>query len=199
MTSDLFHKPVPVDASVSTLSVEAPPDAVPFISEPAALPADLLDGGEVVFLAVKPSPWSVVFCSLPWVLGGLMISVFAGWFATRSALIVEGAFLQVIWAVVGLRIGLAIMQWVSRVYILTNRRIMRIHGVFRVNLFECPLASIINTGVTIGPHEAPVKLGTIWFNTGQNVSDSSWYHLARPHEVHDRIRRAIERTLDNSP
>ena len=59
------------------------------------------------------------------------------------------------------------MQWASRVYVLTNRRIMRIRGVFSADLFECALVKIIGSKVVAGPHERVLRLGTIRFNVGQ--------------------------------
>ena len=118
------------------------------------------------------------------------------WLAAVSWVISAGPLAQLVMAVVGLRIGLALLQWVSRVYVLTNRRVMRIRGVFRATIFECPLVKLINTGVTAAPHERAIDLGSIWFNTGAATTDGTWYHIARPEEVHAQIRRAIERTLD---
>jgi hypothetical protein len=92
---------------------------------------------------------------------------------------------------------MALLQWVSRVYVLTNRRIMRIRGVFRASVFACPLVKVINTGVTTGPHERLTRLGSIWFNTGSDPSAGTWHHVARPEEVHAQVRRAIERALDH--
>ncbi len=182
-------------ASASDGMVESPPAPASFPVESLSLPADLLDGGEVVILAIKPSLWSIVFGSFQWVVAGA-IFVMIGTFAATPAFVAGATFIQAILAIVGLRVGFGILQWVSRVYVLTNRRVMRIRGVFRADIFAAPLTKVLNTGVTVAPHESIARLGSIWFNTGEDRVDGSWYHVAKPDAVHGEIRRAIERTLD---
>ena len=125
-----------------------------------------------------------------------MVIVLDWWFSRSLSAASRFPLAEIALAAAALRIGVAMMQWVSRVYVLTNRRIMRIRGVLKADLFECPLVQVIGTQVTIGPHEALTRLGTIRFNTGDNVADGSWYHVTRPHEVHAEVRRAVERAID---
>lgn len=193
MSTDLL-RPSPM-TNLPEAAVDAPSAAAPATADKVAVPADLLDGGEVVILAIKPSLWTVLFSSFQWLLGGAVIVAFGRWFA--PGWIANAVLIQAVLAVVALRVGFAVMQWVSRVYVLTNRRVMRIRGVFRADVFACPLVKVINTGIAVAPHEALTRLGTIWFNTGQDTAEGSWYHTARPHEVHAQIRRAIERALDH--
>ena len=131
--------------------------------------------------------------------GAAVVIVLDRWFNHALSAALHVPVIQVAVALAALRVGLAVMQWVSRVYVLTNRRIMRIRGVFRADLFACPLVQIIGSQVTAGPHEAVLRLGTIRFNTGHTTGDGSWYHVARPDEVHAEIRRALERAIDRHP
>ena len=179
-------------------AVEAPPSASLHV-EQATVPSHLLDGGEVVVLAIKPSLWTVLFGSFQWLCGAAVVIVLDRWFSHALSAALHVPVIQVAVALAALRVGLAVMQWVSRVYVLTNRRIMRIRGVFRADLFACPLVQIIGSQVTAGPHEAALRLGTIRFNTGHTTGDGSWYHVARPDEVHAEIRRALERAIDRHP
>lgn len=194
MTTDLLG---PVSMNTPDASVEGSPATGTFPVPAAAVPSDLLDGGEVVILAIKPSPWSVAFEVLPWVFGGAVLVALSPWLAFGAWTLAAGSLAQLVMAVVGLRLGLALLQWVSRVYVLTNRRVMRIRGVFRATIFESPLVKLINTGVTAAPHERAIALGSIWFNTGAATADGTWYHISRPDEIHAQIRRAVERSLDN--
>ena len=123
-------------------------------------------------------------------------SAFTTWLTGTANPVAAGPLVQLTLAVVALRIGMAVLQWVSRVYVLTNRRVMRIRGVFRASVFACPLVKVINTGITVDPHEKLTRLGSIWFNTGTDSQDGTWYHVTHPEEIHDQIRRAIERALD---
>ncbi len=185
----------PVGKGGPAMSVDAPRAAASLPVE-AAVPTDLLAGGELVILSLKPSLWTVLFESSQGLVAGALIVLLDWWFGNALSAAIRVPVLQVAVAVAALCVGLAVMQWVSRVYVLTNRRIMRIRGVFQADLFECPLVRIIGTQVTAGPHENILHLGSIRFNTGEIAGDGSWYHIARPHEVHAEIRKAIERAID---
>lgn len=173
--------------------------AAPLSVEQMAVPESLLDGGEIVLLAIKPSVWSVGFTSFAWICTAAVIAAMdiasglsRGWLAgvpvAELALTLAAA-----------RSGWAMLQWVSQVYVLTNRRIMRVRGVLSAQVFGCPLLKIINTGVTRAPHEAALRLGSVWFNIEDTSDDATWYHLARPDEVHAEIRKAIRRAWDATP
>ena len=177
-------------------AVEVPPAGASLQVEHAAVPRDLLDDGEVVVLAIKPSLWSVLFNSFQWFCAAGVVIALDWWFGGVLSAAVRVPVIQIAVAVAALRLGMAVMQWVSQAYVLTNRRVMRIRGVFRADVFACPLVQIIGSQVTAGPHEALTRLGTIRFNTGHTTGDGSWYHVARPDEVHAEIRRALERAID---
>jgi len=158
------------------------------------LPAHLLDGDEIVILAIKPSLWFVVFMSARWVAGMLLVVLLAGWLG-RSVLylstpmIVQGAV-----ALAGARVGFALLQWVSRLYVLTNRRIMRLRGILNIDLFECQLTKIQNTYLTLAWYERLTGLGTISFATaGTGGIEVSWTNVNSPLELHERVRSAIQR------
>jgi uncharacterized membrane protein YdbT with pleckstrin-like domain len=90
--------------------------------------------------------------------------------------------------------GWATLEWVSRLYVLTNRRVMRLRGVFNVELFECALSRIQNTYVTLSVGERATRTGTVTFQTaGGPGAEASWRIVARPLEIHERLREAIGR------
>ena len=169
-------------------------------SDTVTIPAELLDGGEVVLLAIKPSLWFIIFDSARWlVLGAALLIVAAtgslslGWMSSRMVAQVACLFM------VG-RLAAALLRWVSRFYVLTNRRVMRMRGVFQADILSCPLVKIRNTRVTVGIHERMTRLGTILFVTEEMPgSDLHWYQIAKVEEVHARVRRAIERAIDSQP
>jgi uncharacterized membrane protein YdbT with pleckstrin-like domain len=160
------------------------------------LPAHLLDGGEVVHFALKPSPWFVVLVSIRWVAVGIALSYFSmtEWVphASRWYLYYLG------FSLAAARIGWGMLEWVSRLYVLTNRRVMRIRGVFNVELFECSLDRIQNTYLTLSILERITRTGTISFQTaagsGGSTGTASWRIVARPLEVHEQLREAVIRS-----
>lgn len=166
-------------------------DAVP---RAELLPAHLLDGDEIVILALKPSLWFIVFTSARWTAAMGLVILLADWLndqipALSMPVIVRGALV-----LAGMRIGFALLQWVSRLYVLTNRRIMRLRGIFNVDLFECQLTRIQNTYLTLAWYERLAGLGTISFATaGTGGIEVSWINVNNPLELHERVRTAIHR------
>ncbi len=156
------------------------------------LPAQLLGGDEIVIFAVKPSLWFVLFTSARWLIAMALVIGLSGWLDTAGmsrALVVKAAL-----ALGGARLGFALLQWVSRLYVLTNRRIMRLRGIFNVDLFECQLTKIQNTYLTMTWYERLAGLGSISFATaGTGGVEASWTDVNNPLEVHERVRSAIHR------
>lgn len=161
-----------------------------------AIPAHLLDGGEIVHLAIKPSPWFVLLVSLRWVLVGIAIMVLSMMedlpipFTSKWYLYHLG-----LWMAVG-RLAWGMLEWVSRLYVLTNRRVMRIRGVFSVEVFTCSLDRIQNTYITLSVSERLTRTGTVTFQTaaaGGAGGAASWRVISRPLEVHEQLREAVRR------
>jgi hypothetical protein len=162
-----------------------------------SLPLELLDGGEVVILALKPSLWLVLFDSLKWIVAGVVVMTGAAWAGGSWAGISYSTLVQGIVLVMVVRSAVALLRWVSRFYVLTNRRVLRIHGVFRAHILDIPLTDILNTRVTVGWSERLVALGTLRFACAQAPAhDPSWHCIAHPDEIHAQVRRAVERALD---
>lgn len=158
------------------------------------LPAQLLDGDEIVIFAIKPSLWFVLFMSVRWLIAMAVVIPLAGWLGPRipgmdTPLVIKAAL-----ALAAARLGFALLQWVSRLYVLTNRRIMRLRGIFNVDLFECQLNKIQNTNLTLTWYERLAGLGSISFATaGTGGIEASWANINNPLEVHERVRSAIHR------
>lgn len=162
-----------------------------------AVPAHLLGGDEIVHFAIKPSPWFVVFMSLRWVATGFLLALLAA----SGALPVQSTYrwylYQIGFGIAGLRLAWALLEWVSRLYILTNRRVMRIRGIVNVEVFECSLERIQHTELTLSFLERLTRIGTILFQTAGGApgarGGAAWRMVSRPLEVHEKLREAIHR------
>ncbi len=158
---------------------------------------DVLDGGEIVLCALKPSLWYLGLVSVRWLVGAAVIVLLAPLlFGARSA--TAEALTQAALLVTAVRLILALLQWSSRLYVLTNRRVMCYRGVMHVSLFDLPLVNIRNTYVNASPVERICKVGSIGFSLqGGKKVDVWWEQVSDPQAIHERIRRAIEKALDN--
>ncbi len=197
MTALAEHKRVRLSRFSAATDTSGEVRAAP---ESMAIPVELLDGGEIVILAIKPSLWFLVFDSSRWLLTGIALLILS----TMPSLPVGGHWRQILiqaaCLVIVLRLGIALLRWVSRFYVLTNRRVMRLRGVFTIDILSCPLIKIRNTRVTFGPHEKVTGLGTIEFYSEEMPgADLHWYHIRHCDEVHARVRRAIEKAIDSQP
>lgn len=175
-----------------TEATEASPKAV---THAELVPEHLLDGGEIVIFAIKPSLWFIVFTSIRWLIGMAVVILLAGWLKSgiERLLPVNAMFIVNAALVLGAaRVIFAMLQWASCLYVLTNRRVMRLFGVMNVDVFECSLMKIQNTFLTLTWYERLTRLGTISFATaGTGGVEASWHHVNDPLEVHERVRSAI--------
>jgi uncharacterized membrane protein YdbT with pleckstrin-like domain len=92
------------------------------------------------------------------------------------------------------RLVVGCLQWFSRLYVLTNRRVLRVKGVLNVQVFECRLERIQNTFMSLSLPERLTGMGTIFFATaGTGLPEAAWLMINRPREVHEIIVTYIER------
>lgn len=161
----------------------------------ALLPECLLGGDEVVLLAVKPSLAFILLRSGPWLAACAMVAALS-WYLGHQLYGADAIRigLQAAVAVALLRLSLAMFQWTSRLYVLTNRRVMRIKGVLRVDIFECPLSKIQQVHLCRSFGERILRSGTI--NMVTALGCARWEHLAQPHTVHAHLLDAIARSGD---
>ena len=162
---------------------------------------DLLNGSEVIILAIKPSLSYVLLVSGRWlaVLLGVCVAAWLMWqlnFFVSQAQVLLGIAL----AGISIRLAFGLLQWQSRVYILTNVRVLRIRGVLRVDMFQCHLLRIKDVPLTHSPAEKLLALGTIGL-----VNDSStrpaayWRNIRHPEQVRQQIIEAINALKGRSP
>jgi uncharacterized membrane protein YdbT with pleckstrin-like domain len=186
--------PHPVDP-VSAEGVE--PD-VGDLSSPdsaAMLPPQLLQPGELIILMIKPSPLYIVLTPLRAIVAiAVTVLIFdkliqAGFIElSRQDVSLAGFFL------IGLRLFWQFLDWVSRVYVLTDRRIIRVKGILRVEVFETSLKQIQHTELFFSIRERMFSLGTISIATaGTFTSEAYWRMVSKPLEIHQTIIRTLDR------
>ncbi len=178
-------------AAEDTTSMSTAVEALPIAEE-------LLDGGEVVILAVRPSVWFVLFDSARWILMGLLLLIVSALPTAQLPGLSSRSVAQLGCMVILARLGIAVLRWVAHFYVLTNRRIMRLRGVFKADILSCPLKAISDTRVSVEWHEQMTNLGSILFaSEDMPDADLNWYSISRCEEIHDQVRRAITRAKNN--
>lgn len=159
----------------------------------ALLTGHVLQDGEVILLILRPSLWYIVLSSLR--------------FAAIIAILLIAAKLRdeqlpgqnIVYIEAGLfvlagRVMFAVLQWMSRLYILTDLRVIRLSGVFNVEIFDCPLRKIARTRLIYTLSERVFGLGSIEIiPQDENLPISVWQTIARPRAIHDKLVATINR------
>ena len=161
----------------------------------AMLPAELLQPGEIIILLLKPSPWFILLAPLRTLavlavltLGLIVLNTYYPFGVTRSDLTLVGVGLS------SVRLFWQFLEWLSRAYILTDRRVITRGGVLRVVVFETRLKMIQHTSVFARVRERLFGLGTIGFATaGSHSFESFWVMIRQPYAVHRTIVETIRR------
>lgn len=160
-----------------------------------AIPAGLVEDDEIIILFLRPSPLYIILASLGQLLVIAVITLALMYVGRRFNL----AYIDTIAFGLGIIIGLAqlvwqSLQWWSRIYILTDRRIIRQKGVIRPTVFEVKLRDIKHTSVFRKLRERALGLGSIGFAaTGSDVFDAFWVMIRDPFTVHNTVVEAIKR------
>ena len=174
---------------------EIEPDATEPVDHAGIVPEQLLQPNEIIILCLKPSAWFIILASLRelFIVGGFFIVAMV--LQHHDQLIISRRDVIIIFIVLlALILFWRFLDWLARVYILTDRRIVRIKGVLRVQVFETQLKQIQHTDTIFTLRERLFGLGSIGFATaGTGVVDAYWLMLANPLEVHRRVVQAINR------
>jgi hypothetical protein len=167
-----------------------------FPSLATLLTGHLLRDGEVVLLILKPSVWFILFSVMRFTAAVLIVVIAANlWLPDRHKFghhyIYAGAF------AIAARLMWAVLVWIGRLYILTDLRVLRLSGVFTVEIFDCPLRRVGQTRVTYSFRERLWRLGSIEVTPGdESRPPFVWQTVRRPVEVHEQVVAAIRQAKE---
>jgi Bacterial PH domain len=151
----------------------------------------VLRDGELVLLILKPSLWFIAFNSFAF---ALAIAVTAAASAMIDHRLHDHFYFEAAVFVIAGRLMWAMLQWMGRLYILTDQRVLRITGVFSVEIFDCPLRKVVRARLISPPREKIVGIGSIEIiPSDEALPTGVWQTIAKPKEVLERVRAAINR------
>ena len=155
----------------------------------------VLRDGELVILLLKPSVWFILLSSLRFI--AIDVIVISAIFVfdiddkmhlQKLPIVEAGVFIA------AGRLMWAMLQWASRLYVLTDLRILRVGGVFNVNIFDCPLRKVARTRLLNITRERIVGLGSIEIiPLDENSQEGIWQTIAGPRQVHEQVVAAINK------
>jgi len=162
-------------------------------ARPRVIAPSLLLPAEIVIFELKPSLWYVLFISLPMAGAGLALAILSLAAAELPSPVRHWGVLIGAW-VMGLRVAVAFLQWLGLTYVLTDRRILKQHGVLNVRVECAGLEEIQNTFVAQAAIQRLLGIGNLFFRCGDRRRDVHvWEHVRRPKEVHALVIREIDR------
>jgi hypothetical protein len=165
----------------------------------ALLAGHILRDGEVVQLILKPSLWFIVLTGMRFH-AAVLIGLIAGqlWLPDAAARTVT----EVAVFLIAGRLTWSILQWMGRLYVLTDYRILRLAGVFTIDIFDCALRKVADVRLTHTVRERLFRLGSIEITPGRcdgTATPAVWQTVSKPAEVLAKIRSTIDRARQGDP
>ncbi len=160
---------------------------------------DTLQDGEVVVLAIKPSGWFVWMVSWQVVVGAGVVAGLTALLDRFAGAVPQRTIYIVCVSAGAIRVGVGCFQWLGRLYVLTNLRVIRIGGVPGSNVCHCLLKNIARTLPAATRGERLLGVGSVFFRTarqgpGETPShQTGWVHVSNHREVDRIINEAIRR------
>ena len=157
--------------------------------EAACYSKPFLEGGETILAVFKPSPFSIVLGALPQLaaIGGLVLLAvfFAHQIAPADRNI--GAL-----ALASLILGWHLFDWLGKSFILTDRRVIRTHGVFRLSLEAVRLSDVLN--LSLERHLLQQMAGMANLHVDAKKGPAMiWEDLGASQDVLDAVADAVNR------
>ena len=163
------------------------------------LPHDLLSESEQVIIAIKPSLWIIAFLSFRTTVAALAVMIAAMLFARPMQLeMYSGKVIIFCGLAILARVLFALLQWASRSYVLTDQRLIRVRGVFTIDIFQCPISRIQNTFMILTLPQRFLRLGSIAFTTaGTGQIEAAWHQIKTPLKIHNKLVATINPPANN--
>lgn len=196
--SSILHprlRPAIVNASEGAGAATADAAAPTATSLATLLSRHILRDGEVVILLLKPSPLFILLTSLRFIaiVALLVTSIFLfdlndRFHLNTLAVIEAGIFLA------AGRLMIAVLQWMARLYVLTDLRVLRISGVFNVQIFDCPLRKVARTRVHQSTRDRLLGVGSIEIiPLADHAPEGVWQTISKPRLVHEQLVATINK------
>jgi len=159
----------------------------------ALLSGHVLRDGELVILILRPSRWFILLSSLKSLAVLAILMVLSGLFESNLPHPVR-QFIMVGALLMAARLMVALVQWMSRLYILTDMRVLRLSGIFSVDIFDCPLRKVARTFLEATFKEKLFRIASITIiPQDENQPVGTWQMVPRPKEVYKQLLAAISR------
>ncbi|HVT90351.1 MAG TPA: PH domain-containing protein [Tepidisphaeraceae bacterium] len=159
----------------------------------ALLTRHIFQDGEIILLILKPSIFFIVLSMLRSAAVVLILMIAAVLFDAHlpgqpRSYVEAGA------CILAARFMWSVLQWTSRLYVLTDMRLVSLSGVLALDIFDCPLRKVARTRVFRSMRERLFGLGSIEIiPSDENLPITLWQTVSNPLAVNDQIVAAMNR------
>ena len=157
----------------------------------AAITEDIIQGGEIVILDLRPHVGSILLRALPIVLAIVALALVSEMWLTLQ----PGRIVSVSGALIALVLAVYAVDWALTRYVLTDRRVMVIRGgsgfTGRI-ITEALVPAVHRLSLEHSMRESILGLGTLVFipDHGERIG---WEMLGRAEDVYAIARDTVER------
>ena len=157
------------------------------------LASHILRDGEIVLLILRPSLWFVLLSGIQFIAVALVLT-FSVRFMNLQSHATSRSLIEFGVSAISARLAWGTLQWMSRLYILTDRRVVSLSGVFQMQIFDCPLRKVVRTRLIRTSLERKTGTGSIEIVPQDETSPfGEWKTVAHPVQVHEQIVATINR------
>lgn len=159
--------------------------------------AGVLEEGEIVILATRPSIWFILLKRLGSFAAAVVFSIAAIMLDALDLLNISApAIIAGVLAALALTMLWFMIDRATRLYLLTDRRVLRVSGVFRQTVIEAPLRHVQSVTLYRSLRERIFGIGTVVFSTaaaGGIAGEFSWFMSPAPLDAIKTIRDTLGR------
>lgn len=153
---------------------------------------ELLDTNEIIQLSLRPSPLMILTRAAR--VGLLMLALAATCYWARSpGSVIPDALCVGAIVVAVTRVALSSLEWASRLYILTNRRLLRFRGIAAVRVDELPLIRVSSVDLEPSASFPQCRVGDVHVCGGAEDPPHRWECVPNATDVHQLIVLAARR------
>jgi uncharacterized membrane protein YdbT with pleckstrin-like domain len=148
----------------------------------------ILEPGEIIIGMWRPTAWYVPLRSARIVIGVALAAVATAGAAGSASLEWTTPIVQVAAALIVARVAWVMADWASRVYVLTDRRVMRRRGIVSPTIYQVPLQRLKRVDLAQSAPARLVGTGTVNFSQqSQGGYDAAWVLAPRAAELRQLV------------
>jgi dephospho-CoA kinase len=156
---------------------------------------------ERVILWLRPSPWFILIRSF-WPIAATVAAALLVRYAAAAldSPTIAATAISIAVVLVALVLLWQLLQWLSRLYVLTEHRLIAVAGILLQNVADVPVRNVRNVVLVRRLVERLLGLGTLGAATaGTDDYELVWLQLARPDTILAAVRSEVDRSQATVP